>query len=155
MISRYAPYTIALVLLVTASVIWRDAVSIASVPGYDRVGPRLFPFLVAGGMVLISLWLALDAAAGRWPLPSEPVSKKALALISIGLLLNAAFFRSSGFILAAAILFVTTARAFGSVRPFRDLLVGLSLAGAAFAGFDWGLDIALPAGNWLDPFGER
>jgi putative tricarboxylic transport membrane protein len=62
---------------------------------------------------------------------------------------QAALLRPAGFVISSAVLFVLVARAFGSRRVVRDVLVGLALATAVFLAFSRGLGVTLPGG----PFG--
>jgi putative tricarboxylic transport membrane protein len=115
---------------------------------YARVGPRVFPVLVGGALVLNALWLAWEA--WRAPVPASagepPIYWPALGWISAGLLLEAALLERIGFPLAAALLFVMTARGFGSTSLLRDAAIGLVLALLAWFGFTHGLGLTLPAG---------
>jgi putative tricarboxylic transport membrane protein len=115
---------------------------------YARVGPRVFPALVGGALVLNALWLAWEA--WRAPVPASagepPIYWPALGWISAGLLLEAALLERIGFPLAAALLFVMTARGFGSTTLLRDAAIGLALALLAWFGFTHGLGLTLPAG---------
>ena len=115
---------------------------------YARVGPRVFPVLVASGLVLNALWLAFEA----WRSPDladaeEPsVYWPALGWVSAGLLLEAALLERIGFPLSAALLLVLTARGFGSTSLLRDAAIGFALALLAWFGFTYGLGLTLPAG---------
>ncbi|HEX6103240.1 MAG TPA: tripartite tricarboxylate transporter TctB family protein [Alphaproteobacteria bacterium] len=115
---------------------------------YARVGPRVFPVLVASGLLLNAIWLAFEA--WRSPEPAgagePPVYWPALGWISAGLLLEAALLERIGFPLSAALLFVLTARGFGSTALLRDAAIGLALALLAWFGFTYGLGLTLPAG---------
>jgi putative tricarboxylic transport membrane protein len=57
-----------------------------------------------------------------------------------------ALMKSAGFVVAAGVLFLCVARGFGSVRPVRDLLIGLLLGLAVFLFFVRFLNVSLPAG---------
>ena len=63
----------------------------------------------------------------------------ALALLLgmlLGLLLNITLIEYAGFILSSTLLFLCTARAFGSEQPARDAAIGFALAFVAYVGFD-------------------
>ncbi len=115
---------------------------------YARVGPRVFPVLVASGLVLNALWLALEARRARAPADAgePPVHWAAIGWVSAGLLAEAALLERIGFPLAAALLFVLTARGFGSRAISRDAAIGLALALLAWLAFTFGLGLTLPAG---------
>jgi putative tricarboxylic transport membrane protein len=115
---------------------------------YARVGPRLFPALVGSGLVLNALWLLYEASRAPVPASAEepPIYWPALGWVSAGLLLEAALLERIGFPLSAALLFMLTARGFGSTSLLRDAAIGLVLALLAWFGFTHGLGLTLPAG---------
>ena len=114
---------------------------------YARVGPRVFPTLVASGLILNALWLAFESWRAPDPAADEPpIYWPALGWVSAGLLLEAALLERIGFPIAAALLFALTARGFGSTAPIRDAAIGFALALIAFLGFTYGLGLTLPAG---------
>jgi len=119
---------------------------------YARVGPRLFPALVASGLILNGLWLASEARHSPDPLAmgEPPVYWPAVAWISAGILLEAALLERIGFVLSATLLFALTARGFGSRALLRDAAIGFVLSLIAYLGFTYGLDLNLPKIPWLN-----
>jgi putative tricarboxylic transport membrane protein len=120
---------------------------------YAKVGPRLFPGLIAGGLCLFGL-LMLRSALAR-PDTAEKGASFAidpgpLAWVAAGLALQVPLLPWIGFIPSVTILFVLTARGFDSRRPWPDVAVGLVLAVAVRIGFGLGLGLRLPDG----PFGQ-
>ncbi len=115
---------------------------------YARVGPRVFPVLVASALLLSAVWLALEAWRSREPMDDDqpPVDWSALAWVSAGLLAEAALLERIGFVLAATLLFMLTARGFGSRAVLRDAAIAMTLALVAFLGFTLGLGLSLPPG---------
>ena len=127
--------------------------------GYARIGPNFVPRLVAGGLVVLGLWLLAEVFTGGWrdAVPEDPVARgehpfvfAAFAWVSAGLFLQMALIHTAGFVLAAAALYACVARGFGSVRVARDLSVGVVLGLAVFLFFVKFLNVNLPAG-WLRP----
>jgi putative tricarboxylic transport membrane protein len=125
-----------------------ETFSIPVAVSYARVGPRVFPVLAGSALVLNALWLAWEAWRISDPPGADepPVYWPALGWISAGLLLEAALLERIGFPLSAALLFVLTARGFGSRAILRDAAIGLALALIAWFGFTRGLGLTLPAG---------
>ncbi len=135
------------------------ALRLPSAGGYSGVGPNAIPIAVGGGLVILGVWLLVEALAGGWRArvsddPSErgehAFDAPAFAWISAGLFAQMALIHSAGFVLAAAVLFACVARGFGSVRPVRDAVIGLALGLAVFLFFVKFLNVGLPAG-WLTP----
>jgi putative tricarboxylic transport membrane protein len=137
--------------------------------GYDRIGPRFFPSLVAAGLVLLGLWLAVtglrttpksprrrqcprqagrgtEAAETEFPDADIPTNWRALGYLAAGLLLCLALFERGGFVIASSTLFWVAAQGFGSRRPLRDVVVAVALAVAVFLAFTRELGLMLPLG---------
>jgi putative tricarboxylic transport membrane protein len=102
-----------------------------------------------------------QALRGRWTTEWNRVDERdaatrrrgraALAWVALGLALDLLFMESAGFVVASAVMFACTARAFGSANLLRNGIFGLLLGGAIFAAFAYGLKVRLPAG-WLWTF---
>jgi len=135
------------------------AFSLPEAGGYARVGPNFMPKVVAGGLVLLGVWLLAEVFTGGWreAVPADPAARGehafergAFLWVSAGLFLQMALIHSAGFVLAAMALFACVARGFGSARTGRDLAIGLVLGLAVFLFFVKFLNVGLPAG-WLGP----
>jgi putative tricarboxylic transport membrane protein len=135
----------ALVLL--GILILTGTLAITVAPAYSRVGPRVFPFVVAAGMIVLGILYALESWKGAQT-PAEDHAAKLwpIVLISGGIIVDALLMPSLGFILSSTILFVLVAVGFGSRRYLRDGLVGLALSAVAYVTFMYGLGLRLPAG---------
>lgn len=127
--------------------------------GYARVGPNFVPKVVAGGLVVLGLWLLAELLTGGWRdrVPDEadrrgehPLHARGFLWVTAGLFAQMALIRHAGFVIAAAVLFACVARGFGSARPVRDAAVGLLLGLGVFLFFVKLLNVGLPAG-WLAP----
>lgn len=122
--------------------------------GYARVGPGLFPLVIAVGLIGVGLWLGVEALRGRAAQPAaeedadpdRPPDLGAIGLLALALLADILLVDLLGFVLASTVLFVLTARAFRSRRTARDAMIGLAIAAVAYVGFTRGLDLTLPAG---------
>ena len=116
-------------------------------PSHAAVGPRLFPFLIATGLIIVGLALLYQGFFGHiaheggfeldWP---------AVALVAGGLIVQMLLLEPLGWIIATTLLFVAVARAFGSRRPLVDMAIGVVLTGLAFIVFTAGLGLDLPTG---------
>ncbi len=120
-------------------------------PSYARVGPRVFPWVISFGLIVLGLWLARDAIAGQWLSDDSAPGVAgfdwhAFLLIGLGLVLHMVLIGRGGFILASTVLFVCVARAFGSRAALRDAVIGVILAFVVYVGFKYGLGLDLPAG---------
>jgi len=135
------------------------ALNLPEAGGYARIGPNFVPKVVAGGLILLGLWLLAEYFTGGWreAVPDDPAARgehaflwPAFAWVTAGLMLQMALIHNAGFVLAAMVLFACVARGFGSTRIARDLAFGLVLGLAVFLFFVRFLNVNLPAG-WLLP----
>ena len=106
---------------------------------YAAVGPRVFAWAAAGMLVVMGGLLAKDAVQGGWSHESDEFGEidwpGGLWLLG-GLAANVALIDIIGFILASTVLFLMTARAFGSRQLVRDAIIGFLLAFVSYVGFD-------------------
>ena len=80
-----------------------------------------------------------------------PTPTRAVAYLSLGIVLNLALLERAGFVIASVPLFWLTARAFDARHPLRDAIFAVLLSIGAYLLFSRLLQIALPAGMlaWL------
>jgi putative tricarboxylic transport membrane protein len=121
--------------------------------GYDRIGPRFFPYVVAGGLIALGALLAASALrrkrggeAEEVPASEDGISWLPLGLLGSALLLDALLLERVGFVVASTAQFWLTARAFKSRRPIRDAVVALVLSLTVYYAFSRGLGLSLPPG---------
>jgi putative tricarboxylic transport membrane protein len=116
-------------------------------PGYAAIGPKLFPGLIAAGLLLVGAALLYEARAGAVAHPAGfDLDLPPPLMVSAGLVLQMLLMRPAGFVLATTVLFAAVARALGSRRLVLNLAVGFVLCLAAYIAFTWGLGLNLPAG---------
>lgn len=117
-------------------------------PVHAAVGPKLFPYLIAGGLIVIGGLLLGEALAGH--IAHErgfELDWLAVGLVSIGLVAQLTLLEWLGWIPATSLLFVAVARAFGSRRLVLDAVLGVVLSSLVFMIFNYGLDLTLPPGT--------
>ena len=138
------------------------AITTARLPaasGYSGVGPNFMPAVASGGLIVLGLWLLFEVFTGGWrqAAPDDaaergehPFYATGFWWVTAGLFAHMALIGPAGFVIAATVLFVFVARAFGSTRWARDLAIAVILALAIFLFFVKFLNVNLPAG-WLTP----
>jgi len=122
--------------------------------GYDRIGPRFFPYAIAAGLILLGGWLAVGAfRKKKVPQPSgataethPPLQWAPIGYIGLALILNLVLLERAGFVIASAVQFWLAARAFHSRRPIRDAIIALALSTVVYVAFSQFLGLSLPAG---------
>jgi putative tricarboxylic transport membrane protein len=106
---------------------------------YAAVGPRAFAWATSAMLVVMGLFLVKDAVTGGWSHETDDFGEVdwpgGLWMIA-GLAVNAALIDVIGFILSSTLLFIFTARAFGSGKLVRDAIIGFLLAFVSYVGFD-------------------
>jgi len=142
------------VVLFGALVLWQTT-EIRLTPAYSTVGPRVIPFIVGGGLVLIGLWLAVEVVSGRAAAPSgesedaDPTLATdwaTVGMLAAALIAYLVLIEPVGFVLATGVLYAGAAYAMGSRRPLRDAATGLILGVVLFLVFTRGLGLSLPGG---------
>jgi putative tricarboxylic transport membrane protein len=139
---------IGLALVILGAWLALEAASIQVTPVYSKVGPRLFPGVVAAALILVGLSLAFvtwrrDQGDGQPPALTE---WQPLAFIAAGVVADIILLERAGFAIASTVLFLAVAWGFGSRRPVRDGAIAILLSVIVFEGFTRGLGLNLPAG---------
>jgi putative tricarboxylic transport membrane protein len=156
---RFADLAVAVAVIVLGIGVGAGSFGIPFGAGYDQIGPRFFPSVVAAGLTLLGSVLAVAAlrAKGLRPAAAEAANsgisanRRALGFLAAALLLNLILLERAGFVVASSALFWLAARGFGSERPVRDAVIALLLSLLVYAAFTQGLGLTLPRGI-LEPF---
>jgi putative tricarboxylic transport membrane protein len=120
-------------------------------PSNAAIGPRLFPSLIAFGLLAVGVGVLWQAFFGH--IAHErgfELDWRAVALVSAGLLLQMFLVESLGWIIATALLFITTSLAFAERRFVITVLIGFALPGLTFVIFNYGLGLTLPIGTAIE-----
>jgi putative tricarboxylic transport membrane protein len=137
---------IAVGLAVLALVLRIDASRMQAAPAYARIGPEAAPNVVALGLLVLAAATAFAAWRGLTA-KAEPADWPPVLIILgglVGLILIIAF--GGGFILASAVLFAATSRAFGRQALAVDFAIGFILALVTYLAFAKLLALSLPSG---------
>src|SRR5215203_2659476 len=135
-------------------IIWQTTL-IRLTPAYSKVGPRIIPYIVGAGLVIVGAWLAYEALTGRAATgsaesedadPTLPTDWRCISLLALALLAYLLLIERAGFIIASAALFVMAAFAMGSRRLVRDIAIGIVMSTVLYVVFSRGLGLSLPAG---------
>ena len=134
------------VALVVGITMFIGSTSIKLGSAYDRIGPRFFPYIIAGGLVITGLLMFVQTLRSAGNKAELSLDVAALITLLSALFLSVLFIQKLGFILSMTLLFAMVARAFRSKRLFRDLAIGLGLALIIYIAFTYGLGLVLPDG---------
>lgn len=143
-------------LVLLGGVVGFDAAMMRVPPTYAKVGPHIFPIVVAIGLGITGLLIAYRALVPKdgpvLTAEQAPTDWRAVAIVSAGLILDALLLKPLGFIITALGLFLIVCFALGSRRYLRDVVTGLILALVTYFGFTRGLGLQLPAGIFAGMF---
>jgi putative tricarboxylic transport membrane protein len=120
----------------------------------DPVGPRVFPYAIGIGMILLAVGLAVatsrgdvgEAEAGEDIDPTSPADWATVGKLVGILVLNLLLVNVLGWAITGAFLFAGCAWALGSRTLVRDVIVGAVLSVGSWYFFYSGLDVPLPPG---------
>jgi putative tricarboxylic transport membrane protein len=117
-------------------------------PTYAATSPRLFPYIISVGLVLIGAALLREALAGHIAHEGGmALDWRAAAVVAAALVVQLWLLERIGWIVATSLMFAAVALAFGSRRVWLDVAIGVVLASLALAVFNYGLGLTLPAGS--------
>lgn len=136
---------VALLLLIAAGLVAYDANSQTITSTYG-VGPTAMPFMVSTILAVLGLCHIVVAFREGLPKPEDVDTGAVLWLVGGLVGLIACIGLGGGFILATAIVFSATARAFGRRALAVDFGIGLVLGLAIFLLFSKLLQLTLPSG---------
>lgn len=136
---------IAAVLAGLGAVVAWDTYHLGGAASYARIGPTAFPYAVAGGLIILAAWTAVEAWRGDFP-EREHEEFGPIAWIVGGLAAQMLLLSTVGFSIATGILFAATARGFGRGPLWVTLPFGIVFSFAVWFVFAKGLQLSLPAG---------
>ena len=115
------------------------------------IGPRLFPFLIAFGLLAVGACVLWQAFFGH--IAHErgfELDWLAVALVLGGLVLQMFLVESLGWIIATTALFVAATLAFRERRVLISIAIGLALTCLTYWVFNYGLGLSLPIGTTIE-----
>ena len=141
-------------LLILGLVVLYDTSKMLVPPGSGTVGPQVFPYLVSGFVIFISLGLFVQIFRGNLGVPEgtefgEVVEKtdfKSLAMVAGSMLTYPLLIERAGFIIASSVVFFGVAFAYGAKNLLKNLAISMIFSLIVYFAFSKGLNVSLPAG---------
>lgn len=141
-------------LLILGLVVLYDTSKMLVPPGSGTVGPQVFPYLVSGFVIFISLGLFVQIFRGNLGVPEgtefgEVVEKtdfKSLAMVASSMLTYPLLIERAGFIIATSVVFFGVAFAYGAKNLLKNLAISIIFSLIVYFAFSKGLNVSLPAG---------
>ncbi|WP_127752026.1 tripartite tricarboxylate transporter TctB family protein [Devosia sp. 1566] len=140
-----AALVIAAVLAAIAAVIIWQTSQMRVPPIQAKVGPTVFPYVIAGGLLLLSAGTLVEAMRGKFPARDRDNYVPILWIVG-GLLAQLLLLTTVGFSIATGVLFAFTAQAFGRGPLWKTIPIGIVFAFIVWFIFAKGLQLSLPAG---------
>jgi putative tricarboxylic transport membrane protein len=140
-----AALVIAAILAAIAIVIFWQTSQMRVPPVQQRVGPTVFPYVVATGLALLAIGTLISAIRRGFPERSKD-DFAPIAWIVAGLVGQILLLSTAGFSIATGILFAFTAKGFGRGPLWRTIPIGVVFGFVVWFAFSRGLQLSLPAG---------
>lgn len=140
-----AAFVIAVILAVIGIVIIWQTSQMRVPPIQAKVGPTVFPYAIAGGLLLLSVGTAISAFRGSFPARSKD-NLGPMAWIIGGLMAQILLLSWAGFAIATGVMFAFTAKAFGRGALWQTIPIGVVFSLLIWFIFSRGLQLSLPAG---------
>ncbi|GAB2935847.1 tripartite tricarboxylate transporter TctB family protein [Nonomuraea fastidiosa] len=145
---------LALVVLLLGVLVVVGTLDVSAAASQLGLGPRFFPMLVGGAMVLIGLFYVADVLRGGRADPEEsedvdadaPTDWRTLSLVSGVFLAFAALLDLLGWIIGASLLFFGLAVVLGAGHRLRAAGIAVVMGVVTYLLFVKGLGVSLPAG---------
>ena len=134
----------AILAVIGAVIIWQTS-QMRVPPIQAKVGPTVFPYIIAGGMLLLSVGTVVSALRNGFPERSDDNYVPILWILG-GLVAQLLLLSTAGFSIATGILFACTAKAFGRGPLWKTIPIGAVFAFLVWLAFAKGLQLSLPSG---------
>ena len=140
-----AALVIAAILAGIAIVIFWQTSQMRVPPVQQRVGPTVFPYIVATGLALLAIGTLVSAMRRGFPERSKD-DFAPIAWIVGGLVAQILLLSTLGFSIATGVLFALTAKGFGRGPLWQTIPIGVVFAFLVWFIFSRGLQLSLPMG---------
>jgi putative tricarboxylic transport membrane protein len=141
----WAALVIAAILAGLAVIIFWQTSQMRLPPLQQRVGPTVFPYMIATGLVLLSIGTVVSALRGSFPARSQDDYRPIFWILG-GLVGQILLISTAGFSIGTGVLFAFTAKAFGRGPLWQTIPIGTVFAFVVWFIFAKGLQLSLPAG---------
>jgi putative tricarboxylic transport membrane protein len=140
-----AALVIAAILAGIAIVIFWQTSQMRVPPVQQRVGPTVFPYMVATGLVFLAIGTLVSALRNGFPERSKD-DFGPIAWVVGGLVAQILLLSTAGFSIATGVLFAFTAKGFGRGPLWKTIPAGVVLSFVVWFIFSRGLQLSLPSG---------
>jgi putative tricarboxylic transport membrane protein len=123
-------------------------------PASGTVGPQIFPYLVSGFLILVSIGIIVQVLRGNIGQPEgtefgDTIDKtdfKTLLVVAGSMATYPLLIERAGFIVATTVVFFGVSFAFGAKNKFKSLIISIIFSAIVYFSFTRGLNVNLPSG---------
>ena len=141
-------------LLILGLIVVFDTATMLVPPASGTIGPQIFPYLVSGFLILVSLGIIIQILRGNLGQPEgtefgdtiEKTDFKTLLIVAGTMATYPLLIERAGFVVASTVAFFGVSFAFGAKNTPKNLLVSLIFSLIVYFSFTRGLNVNLPSG---------
>lgn len=123
-------------------------------PASGTIGPQIFPYLVSGFVILVSIGIMIQIFLGNLGQPEgtefgDTINKtdfKSLLLVAASMATYPLLIERAGFIVASSVAFFGVSFAFGARNVLKNLAISIVFSAIVYFSFTRGLNVNLPSG---------
>ena len=141
-------------LLILGIVVLFDTKRMLVPPGSGTIGPQIFPYLVSGLVILVSIGIFIAIWRGNLGQPEgtefgdtiDKTDYKSFLIVAGTMATYPLLIERAGFVAASTVAFFGVSFAFGAKNPLKNLLVSIIFSLIVYFTFSRGLNVNLPSG---------
>ena len=131
-----------------------DTANMLVPPASGTVGPQIFPYLVSGFLILVSIGIIIQVLRGNLGQPEgtefgdtiEKTDFKTLLVVAGSMATYPLLIERAGFIVASTVAFFGVSFAFGAKNVVKNLIISVIFSAIVYFSFTRGLNVNLPSG---------
>ena len=141
-------------LLILGIIVVFDTANMLVPPASGTVGPQIFPYLVSGFLILVSIGIIIQVLRGNLGQPEgtefgdtiEKTDFKTLLVVAGSMATYPLLIERAGFIVASTVAFFGVSFAFGAKNVVKNLIISVIFSAIVYFSFTRGLNVNLPSG---------
>ncbi len=141
-------------LLILGIIVVFDTANMLVPPASGTVGPQIFPYLVSGFLILVSIGIIIQVLRGNLGQPEgtefgdtiEKTDFKTLLVVAGSMATYPLLIERGGFIVASTVAFFGVSFAFGAKNVVKNLIISVIFSAIVYFSFTRGLNVNLPSG---------
>ena len=141
-------------LLILGVIVVFDTTNMLVPPASGTVGPQVFPYLVSGFLILVSMGIIVQVLRGNLGQPEgtefgdtiEKTDFKTLLVVAGSMATYPLLIERAGFIVATTVVFFGVSFAFGAKNIVKNLMISVIFSAIVYFSFTRGLNVNLPSG---------